>query len=95
MSGLYDDDLYQNKKLYECTCFTEGLIIDGSDVEDDTIYISKWHREGSQESFWYRLKMAWHFLWNGYVREMGILLSSKQAKEFGEDLVKESEKLKK
>ncbi|MGD0781206.1 MAG: hypothetical protein ABR954_10595 [Dehalococcoidales bacterium] len=48
-----------------CQCLGESVAISFADDQPDEIYLSWWHQEGIQLTFWDRIRLAWNIVIHG------------------------------
>jgi hypothetical protein len=49
-----------------CQCLGESVAISFSEDQPDEIYLSWWHQEGIQLTFWDRIHLAWSIVIHGH-----------------------------
>ena len=84
------------KKLYECDCYTEGVVLSYEDYWDEIpdpcveLAFFKQGFDGSKQlySFGERLRWCWQILRHGTVWCDMVMLSQSVARDLGKDLVK-------
>lgn len=85
---------FENKTLYECKCHTHAITIEKFeyDDEDNEVNIFFWYSPGRNDlNFFKKLKAAYEIFKYGKCLLQDIILSKKNAKELGEELIKVSE----
>lgn len=78
-----------DRKFYECSCHSGGILLDFSDKEFDTIEISFWHQGfyGQVLSLKERIRRCWYILRKGTPYTDMMILNKEISRKLGKDLI--------